>query len=334
VHLNMVTDETRKPMLSTQLGQKISVCLLAYNHAEVIESTLKSILDQTIEGYEIVVSDDCSTDGTWERLQSLAAEDTRIRLVRTPRNLGMPGNANHAVAQTDRPYIALLHHDDIYREDLLEKWAGVLERHADVAFVFNAYGIYQSDCVHQVDMPSECVDGRWLLNKYLLPRWGCAVRGTGMIRRSSWELVGGMREQFGLLSDVDLWMRLSMRWHVGHVPEPVIVVRHHRCENYPDEYKDSGWSWRRQQFLYEIHAAIRKAHWNLQTPVGRFKWWRFRLKVSIETTKWLMYAVVRNKPAMVTTSHDSVTDCDLLPLRLLRRGLQKVYSKSGRKDRR
>jgi GT2 family glycosyltransferase len=142
----------------------------------------------------------------------LAADDSRIRPIRTPHNLGMAGNANHAVAQTDRPYIALLHHDDLYRQDLLEKWASVLERNPDAAFVFNPYGVYESEFVYQEPMPGECIDGKWLLNHYLFARWGCVVRGTAMIRRSSWAQLGGMREQFGLLADIDLWMRLAMRW--------------------------------------------------------------------------------------------------------------------------
>lgn len=43
------------------LGAKISVCLLTYNHAHLLESTLASIQQQTLNGYDIIVSDDCST---------------------------------------------------------------------------------------------------------------------------------------------------------------------------------------------------------------------------------------------------------------------------------
>ncbi|MBC7489461.1 MAG: glycosyltransferase family 2 protein, partial [Glaciimonas sp.] len=225
------------------LAEKISVCLLTYNHVEIIESTLKTILDQTITGYEVIVSDDCSTDGSWELILKLAAADARIKPFRTPHNMSMPGNANFAVKQSARPYIALLHHDDLYRNDLLEKWAGVLDRHANAAFVFNSYAVYKNSFIYQEAMPGECIEGRWLLEEYLLPRWGCAVRGTAMIRRSTWEKVGGMREQFGLLSDVDLWMRLAMHWQVGYVAEPVITVRQQRPSDYPDEYKEIIWSW-------------------------------------------------------------------------------------------
>ena len=314
--------------MSNNIGAKISVYLLTYNHIEVIESTLKSILDQTITGYEVIVSDDCSNDGTWERILELAAADARIKPIRTPHNMGMPGNANFAVAQFGRPYIALLHHDDLYRNDLLEKWAGVLDRHPDAAFVFNPYGVYESEFVYQEPMPGECIDGDWLLKKYLFARWGCLVRGTAMIRRESWEQVGGMREQFGLLADIDMWMRLAMRGPVGYVPEPVITVRHQRPSYYPDIYTGDAWSWRRQRFLYEIHASNSLDYLNLNTPGGRLQWWRFRLKLSFETTKWLVYAVVRKKPEMITSSHESVTQYDLWPLRVLRSMLQRSFSPS------
>ena len=315
--------------MRNDIGEKISVCLLAYNHVGVIESTLRSILDQTISGYEVIVSDDCSTDGTWERILELATEDARIKPVRTPRNMGMPGNANFAVARSDRPYIALLHHDDLYRKDLLEKWAGVLDRHPDAAFVFNPYGVFESDFIYEESMPGECIDGKWLLERYLFPCWGCLVRGTAMIRREAWERVGGMREQFGLLADVDMWMRLAMRWRVGYVPDPVIAVRNQRPSYYPDIYGGNGWSWRRQRYLYEIHASNRLDYLNLNTTGGRLRWWSFRLKLGYETTKWLIYAVVREKSEMIASSHESVTQYDLWPLRMLRRMLTNIYARRG-----
>lgn len=311
------------------VGEKISVCLLTYNHVAVIESTLRTIQDQTITGYEVIISDDCSTDGTWERIAELAANDARIKPVRTPHNMGMPGNANFAVARSDRPYIALLHHDDLYRKDLLEKWAGVLDRHSDAAFIFNSYEVFESDFIYEEPMPGECIDGNWLLKNYLFARWGCAVRGTAMIRREAWDHVGGMREQFGLLADVDMWMRLAMRWSVGYVPEPVITVRHQRPKDYPDIYKGSSLAfWRRQRFLYEVHASNRLDYLNLNTLLGRLQWWGFRLKLSYETTKWLVYAVVRKKREMITTSHESATRYDLWSLRVFRRILQWTFSHS------
>jgi glycosyltransferase involved in cell wall biosynthesis len=312
----------------TSLGEKVCVVLLTYNHVDVIESTLQSILDQTITGYEVIVSDDCSTDGTWERILELATRDERIKPIRTPRNMGMPGNANYAVAQTDRPYIALLHHDDLYRKDLLEKWAGVLERHSDVGFVFNQYDSPNPEKHEGPRFNEERMDGHWFLEKFLFARWGCPVRGTAMIRRSMWDRIGGMREEFNLIADVDLWMRLSVVSQVGYVPEPVIYVRELRPDYYPDTYTLKRFHWSRLVLLYEIHASNRLNYLGIKTLNGRLQWWYFRLKLSYETTKWLIYAVVRKKRRyeILAYSAESVTQYDLWPLRAFRRMLQLIIS--------
>lgn len=312
--------------MSSNIGKKIVVCLLTYNHAHLIESTLISIQQQTLKDYEIIVSDDCSSDDTWEILQRIAAADPRIRVVRPPQNLGMPGNANFAVAHSDRPYIALLHHDDLYRADLLEKWGGVLERHPDVTYVFNPYDSPNAELHYGPRFAVDRIDGAYFLENFLFARWGCPVRGTAMIRRAFWERVGGMRTEFGLLADIDMWMRLSAQGSVGYVNETIISPRHSRPADYPEDYKPlTGWSWPRQRYLYEIHAANRLAYYNLLSVTGRLSWWKFRLRLSFETFKWLTYAIVRKKTAMITESDDSVTAYDLMPLRIYRWGLQIIY---------
>jgi GT2 family glycosyltransferase len=204
-----------------------------------------------------VVSDDHSTDGTWEKILDLAKSEPRIKPIQTPHNMGMPGNTNYAVSRTSRPFIALLHHDDLYRQDLLEKWASVMERHSDVSFVFNSYGVFESDFINDHPFKDEKLAGRWFLEKHLLPQWGCPVRGTALIRRDAFEIVGGMREEFGLLADIDLWMRLSQIKDVGYIAEPVIIVRQDRPKYYPDIYSCNSWSWKRQFFLYNLHGKNR-----------------------------------------------------------------------------
>jgi glycosyltransferase involved in cell wall biosynthesis len=308
------TDKTTR-----QLGEKISVCLLTFNHEAVIVSTLQSILDQTITGYEVIVSDDCSTDGTWERIIEFAKRDARIKPLQTPHNVGMPGNANFAVAHSDRPYIALLHHDDIYRRDLLEKWADLLERYSDAGFVFNHYDSATPAHHDRSRFDGECFDGKWLLEKILLARWDSPIRGTAMIRRHLWDRVGGMREEFKLVADVDLWMRLSSVSNVGYVPERLIYVRVCRPDYYPDIYTGKSWHWNRLILVYEIHASNRLRCLPMKTIGGRLQWLLFRVRVTVETTKWLIYAIVKKRPEMITACGESETQYDLWPLRVLRR---------------
>jgi GT2 family glycosyltransferase len=214
-----------------------------------------------------------------------------------------------------------LHHDDIYRKDLLEKWAEILERYDDVSFVFNRYMHGTLGYVWRPWFTEERLDGHWFLENFLFARWGCPVRGTAMIRKSWWDRVGGMRERFSLLADVDLWMRLSSVSHVGYVPEPLIQVRALRPDNYPDIYTGKRWHWQRLLLGFEIHASNRLNYLAMNTLKGKLQWWGFRLKLSCETAKWLIYAVVKKRYEMIASSGESVTEYDLWPLRAFRRTL-------------
>ena len=304
-------------------GAQISVCLLTYNHVDVVGSTLDSVLEQTLPGFELIVSDDSSTDGTWELVSRRAASDPRIIAVRTPQNLGMAGNANFAARHSRRPYLALLHHDDLYRPDLLARWHAVAARHPDVGFVFNAY---RDAGGRHMGHPfsAERLDGGWFLERQLLPRWGCPVRGTALIRRSAWDALGGMREEFGLLADVDLWMRLAALGAVGYVPEPLITVRQERPVYYPADYQSSTWSWRRQRYLYAIHAR----NWGERYPLARARHrlarLEFRTRLSLETAKWLVYALLRRRWPMLDDAGESATPHDQPWLRGLRRALRQL----------
>jgi hypothetical protein len=144
------------------------------------------------------------------------------------------------------------------------------------------------------------------------------VRGTALIRRALWSELGGMREEFGLLADIDLWMRLAARAAVGYVAEPLITVRQIRPAYYPEIYQGRGWSWRRQRFLYEIHVANRLAHYDAARFSDRRRLSAFRLRLSLETAKWLVYALARRKWDMIETSDESVTTQDQLWLRVFR----------------
>lgn len=314
------------------VGEKVSVCLLTYNHAGLIESTLRSILTQTIDSYEILVSDDCSVDGTWDRILAIARDDERITPIRTPRNLGMAANANFAVVHATRPYVALLHHDDLYREDLLEKWSGVLERHSDVVFVTNQYARHGRTDLYTHPLAGERTDGMVFLETQLLPFWGCPVRGTAMIRRAAWDRMGGMREQYGLLADVDLWMRLCRIGAVGYVHEPLIAIRQERPAHYPNIYKAEHWSWDRQRLLYEIHAANRLENRELGSLAAKLDWWFFRFRLSAETLRWLAYALVKGKGGLIASCHRSATPYDLPGLGVLRWVLQRTALGIGRAD--
>jgi glycosyltransferase involved in cell wall biosynthesis len=117
----------------------LSVCLLSYNSADTLEIAIKSILAQDFTDYELIISDDCSTDRSWELIINYTKLYNKISAVRTRQNEGVARNANFAVAHAKGKYLAILHHDDEFRFDLFRKWINVMEKNPRVGLCFNDY---------------------------------------------------------------------------------------------------------------------------------------------------------------------------------------------------
>jgi GT2 family glycosyltransferase len=214
----------------------------------------------------------------------------------------------------------LLHHDDTCEPDLLSEWFAVAQKYPNVAFVSNGYRKYHTGEVMREPLP-EWNDGPELMRERLLPLFNSPFRGTALIRRSCWDAVGGMREQFGMLADVDLWMRLSARWAVGYVDKPLIVVRHERPEEYPSAYK--RWSWYRLRLGHEIYGTNHREFYGRDTLHARALLLWYRVRVSFDVSYWLAYAIYKRQWEMLANSRDVASEYELFPERVLRQMLER-----------
>ena len=98
---------------------KFSILLITYNQANYIKETIDSILNQTYQDFEIILSDDCSTDNTIEVVKSI--NDDRIKIFQTSFNVGINGNVNNAMNHATGDYFIILGGDDKLRLNYLEK---------------------------------------------------------------------------------------------------------------------------------------------------------------------------------------------------------------------
>ena len=94
--------------------------MATYNGAKYLQEQIDSILNQTIQDFELVVCDDCSQDETYDILQDYASKDRRIRIYENESNLGFKRNFAKAVALCKGEYIALSDQDDIWMPEHLE----------------------------------------------------------------------------------------------------------------------------------------------------------------------------------------------------------------------
>lgn len=264
---------------------KVSIVLVAYNRAASLPATLDSLLSQRLADFELILSDDCSSDGTAAVGAEYAARDPRVRYRRNAQNLRMPGNLNAAIQEARGEYVAIAHDSDLYRDDLLERWASALDRHPDAAFVFNAYAFRHSERVDLHPIP-ECMNGRRFLADVFVPNWGgCPVFGQTMIRRRCLEEVGLFDPEYSMHSDIEMWVRLASRWDVAYVPEPLITI----TPREPDHLLKGHYWW---EHTVDVRVK-RMAH---RVVYGRSSIRRFHFELMARFTYlWQTLLVLKNR---------------------------------------
>lgn len=113
----------------------VSIICRTYNQQDYIGESIQSALEQTYPHFELIIIDDCSTDGTPDVINSF--KDERIRYVRKEKNEGPLQGLNTGIAMSLGKYISILDGDDIYVPVKLEEQVRFLERNIDYAAVFS-----------------------------------------------------------------------------------------------------------------------------------------------------------------------------------------------------
>lgn len=119
---------------------RVSVVMPVYNGIHVLEKTVRSVQAQTFENWELIIVNDCSTDGSLQLLNRLAGEDARIRVFSNETNSGAARSRNTGLDQCRGACIAFLDSDDQWHPEKLEKQlACMAQTGADI--VYTSYAI-------------------------------------------------------------------------------------------------------------------------------------------------------------------------------------------------
>ena len=138
---------------------RVSVCVPVYDGEAFVREALDSILAQTFHDYEVIISDNASTDATPEICMEYAARDPRIRYSRNETNIGANPNFNRLVGMAQAPYFKLANADDLCHPDLLARCVSVLDQRSDVVLSYgrtrliDAAGASLGDYDDRLDLP-------------------------------------------------------------------------------------------------------------------------------------------------------------------------------------
>ncbi len=120
----------------------ISVIIPVYNAVKTLQQAVESVLTQSFQDFEIILIDDCSTDGSYDLIKDLWENNTRIRIVQNIKNLGPDPTRNYGMRISKGKYITFMDDDDFYLPDLLSNFYKIAEEHQ--AEVVSSMGFYHT----------------------------------------------------------------------------------------------------------------------------------------------------------------------------------------------
>jgi glycosyltransferase involved in cell wall biosynthesis len=245
----------------------VSVLITVFNRERYLAAAVDSVLAQTMQDFEIIIVDDCSTDGSAEIAKSYLARDSRVRFSRNDRNLGDYPNRMQAARQAHGRYLKYVDSDDLIYPHSLAIMVESMEAHRD-----SALGLSHSKPEDEHPYPWKLTPPEaW--RKQFLGR-GCLTCGpsAAIFRRDAFIDIGGFRH-WGLLNDADLWYRMSARWPVILLPPGLIWWRRHEQQEFTRnnaalEYLEQGFALTVETLLspacpladIDRQAALERAH--------------------------------------------------------------------------
>lgn len=125
-------------------NSKVSILIVTYNQEDFIYETIMSAVNQSYENTEIVVTDDCSTDGAPIIIKKLAQKYKNIKFIQPSVNLGVTGNSNFGLSQCDGDFVSFLGGDDLYLKDKVKEQVAFMESNPKCDVSYHNLDVFDS----------------------------------------------------------------------------------------------------------------------------------------------------------------------------------------------
>ncbi len=206
---------------------RVSVIVPSYNHAPYLKECLQSALAQDYPDFELIVVDDCSSDGSLEVVRSI--DDPRLTVVMNDVNLGAYGTQNRALDLATGDYVAVLNSDDVWRAGKLAAQVALMEKHPNAGLCYTL-GVQVDDKGAELEVEQHLNWPRTEVQD-LLPLMLSSNRllASGvMFRRGAVRFEESLRYS----GDWVAWLQLVEKGTVVCVPEALVGWRQHATNSY------------------------------------------------------------------------------------------------------
>jgi Glycosyltransferases involved in cell wall biogenesis len=235
----------------------ISVIIPTFNRASIIERAIHSVLKQTHKNIEIIIVDDCSTDGTQSILNKF--KNNNFFYFLHEKNKGPAAARNTGIFNSSGEYIAFLDSDNEWLPKKLEIQIRSFQKAKDIGLVYcDTIVLKNHQIVSIIPSPAiKNIEGN-IFNSLLIENF--IDTSSVLIKKECFQNIGYFDEKFDCLEDYDLFLRICKCYNVKHVKD--FLVKYHFSENgvngKPIEMhvEKMGWMYEKHKDYYSHNKKV------------------------------------------------------------------------------
>ena len=207
----------------------ISVCMLCYNHEKYVAQSIQSVIDQTYDNWELVITDNASTDSSRQIIEEYARRDSRIKLSFLDCNSYPSGGINNSIKYSNGEYLAMISADDYFMPNKLElQLELMLLNKLEISFTW----------VKSVDDNNQELFEHWTslvfnqnfdkqldLLTYFINKGNALSAVTAIISRRVQEEFGLYDNRLLQTQDFDLWLKIIKKYPITVFKEKLTGYR-------------------------------------------------------------------------------------------------------------
>lgn len=208
---------------------RIDVMVTCYNYGRFLRQCVESVLTQSHSDLRVVIIDDASTDETPQVCAELAAEDSRVQVVRHVENLGAGPTFNQCIDLAEADYLIGVSADDFLLPGALATAVALLDAHPQVGVAFGAWQHYRTGDplppVGGAPGGATIADPAWLIER--LAHTNFVSTCATVVRAAVQKRLGHFRLDLPHAADLDMWLRFALDGPAVVIRTPLALYRRH-----------------------------------------------------------------------------------------------------------
>jgi len=258
----------------------VSVCIPAYNGERYLKECIDSILAQTFTDFELLIIDDSSSDKTFEIAQEYAKNDSRIKVFKNEKNLGLVGNWNRCIELAQGEWIKFVFQDDLIVSNCLERMLQACDTECKIAFCRRSFLFEEgtSEKTKQIYNSLALPEKKYIpFNKHISADTCCksmlkylGINFIGeptvlMIRKSAFEQFGSFNPYLIQICDLEMWIRIASNVGITYIPETLAYFRVHSGATTSNNHSQREYRMRMDKIVLLHEFLFNPAYENLRT---------------------------------------------------------------------